>query len=367
MVVYHGTTRKRAKQICLVGFRPRKPSKRVWFAESRGYALGRAKTQARRSNDKAVVLTCDINIAELRRRYGPKRVAHRNRVIAIDAPVPVSVLRSYPAAHDQPASPGELAAWVNDLLGLKPHKGVSPAHEGVGRLSRWLASRMADRPTARIRPTELLAMARRWLPNIFEGYEVDFNRLRAYRTAETVSLLVEAPDPDEREEGALDLLIHRRAKRRAQGLARLAELEVEDLFDWCVMFLGDESVSVRAAALRAMLGCREVDLGLLEPLARSEAKRVRAAAIAALARHSGDDAPTWFERGLKDPSPCVRLETAAQLHRLDATEHRRLFELALHDPNPHVVRAARRLTGSKDYAKAALRAGRAVSGARRGG
>ena len=32
---------------------------------------------------------------------------------------------------------------------------------------------------------------------------------------------------------------------------------------------------------------------------------------AALAMHSGQDTPHWFTRGLKDPSPCVRLAAEA--------------------------------------------------------
>lgn len=44
MIVYHGTTSRRAQRICAEGFLPKKPSRCVWFAENRRYALGRAKT-----------------------------------------------------------------------------------------------------------------------------------------------------------------------------------------------------------------------------------------------------------------------------------------------------------------------------------
>jgi len=79
MIVYHGTTNRRARRICVEGFLPRKPSGRVWFAESRAYALGRAKTQARRSRDRPVVLACDIDIHRMRNRYGAKRILHRKQ------------------------------------------------------------------------------------------------------------------------------------------------------------------------------------------------------------------------------------------------------------------------------------------------
>ena len=38
MIVYHGTTARRARRICQEGFLPKKPSRRVWFAEGRTYA-----------------------------------------------------------------------------------------------------------------------------------------------------------------------------------------------------------------------------------------------------------------------------------------------------------------------------------------
>ena len=73
LIVYHGTTSRRAARICAQGFLPRKPSRRVWFAESRRYALRRAKTQAHRAHDRAAVLTCDIDLAQMRQRLGARR------------------------------------------------------------------------------------------------------------------------------------------------------------------------------------------------------------------------------------------------------------------------------------------------------
>ncbi len=116
------------------------------------------------------------------------------------------------------------------------------------------------------------------------------------------------------------------------------------------MFLTDESADVRVAALRTILCCEQADPERLTPLAESPDKRIRAAAIAALAKHSGAAAARWF-RGLKDPSACVRLETAAVLSELDPTENRKIFELALYDHNPQIAYLARKLTDGKGYAK----------------
>jgi hypothetical protein len=354
MIVYHGTTAYRARRIAAEGFLPRKPSRRVWFAEARAYALGRAKTQAKRARDTAVVLTCDIDLPQMRKVLGKRKVFHSGGVIAIKAPVPVNVLRShpgYPGYADQPSAPEDLAAWINDVLGLKPYKGVDKRHPGLDRLSRWVVNRMTSQPNSKIRPKQLLGMARRWLPEFFESVQIDLETMRARRSVATIEVEVELPpEPaDPREDQALDCLVSDKPARRARGLALLAELADPDLFDWCVMFLGDEA-EVKIAALHTMLSCDEVEAGVILPFASSEDKGIRAAATAALARHGGEGAADWFVQGLKDPEPCVRVETARQLDVLDPAEHKDVFELALCDPNPEIRRRADKLAVGKGLA-----------------
>ncbi len=353
MIVYHGTTRRRAGRICLEGFLPRKPSKRVWFAKGHGYALGRARTQARRSHDRPVVLTCDIDLGRMRDRYGKKRVIYRSGILAIDAPVPVSVLRSHPGAADQPTTPRELAAWVNRLLRLKDYKGVSPRHPGVNRLSRWVVNRLAARTRSIIPKTQLVEMARRWLPEFFEGVVVDPKRLHASHTVRTIEVGVDpgttADEARDREDQAVEYLMDANPKTRVRGLSLLAKTNDPDLFDWCVMHLDDEAPDVRIAALHAMRRCEDGAPEPIAPLAESDDKRVRGAAIAALARHAGKDAAGWVERGLKDPDPCVRLEAVALLPEFDPAKHPLIFDLALHDLNPSIVRRAEKLTGKKGH------------------
>ena len=226
MIVYHGTSRRRAMRICEVGFLPRKPSRRVWFAEDHGYALGRARTQARRAHDRPVVLTCEVDIQHIRRRLGGKRVFHKNRVIAIDGTIPVTVLRSHPAV-DSPTTPKELAGWLNRLLGLKPHKGVPRTHPGVERLSRWVSQRLQHKPRRPARPGELLHLAQHWLPEYFDGVEVDLDRLKVYPKVEQIHVAAEpelAP-VDPREIEALECLESDKPARRVRGLKLLVRLE----------------------------------------------------------------------------------------------------------------------------------------------
>jgi len=355
MIVYHGTTYRAAQQIHAEGFVPKKPSRLVWFARSRRYATGRAKTKARRARDRAVVLTCDLDLGQLRREFGTKRVRCRNNIIAIDGSVPPTVLCCCGAPIDQPSSPKDLADWVNTILGLKPHKGVGRSHPGIERLSRWVTNRVRSRPKSKLRPGELLQVAQQWLPEYFEDVEVDPDTLHVFRKvtidpAQAEPRLQE-PAVDERANEALGLLDDPKPKSRVRGLAVLEKIQEPDLFDWCAMYLDDESTEVRVAALHTMLKCEEGDGEAIEQFAESEDKRIRAAAIAALAKHSGEEAPRWVERGLKDPSPCVRLEASALLSLLDPEEHRSVFELALYDGNPQVAHRAQKLTHGKGYGK----------------
>ena len=355
MIVYHGTTKRRAQRICAEGFEPRKPSKRVWFAENRSYARGRAKAQARRAHDKPVVLVCDVNLNQLETKIGAKRIWRRNNVIAINANVPVSVLRSYPATPGQPTSPDELTCWVNELLRLKPYKGVSRRNPGIDRLSRWVVNKYATHPHKIIHQTELVEMARRWLPEYFEGLEIDAKQFHTYRTMKAIEVdLHSDAEPletitHEREDEALDCLLSPNPKQRIRGLTIFVEIDEPDLFDWCIMYLNDESINVCVAALHTMLRCKEADTNVIMPFIESENKRIRAAAIAALAVHSGKDAPRWVEYGLKDPSGCVRVATVELLSRLDPKDHHDVFELALYDPNPEIARRAHKLTTGKEF------------------
>ena len=191
MILYHGTTMHRAQRICECGFLPRKPSRRVWFAEDRRYALQRARTQARRAHDHPVVLTCDIDLNGLSQRLGPKRIFHRNRVIAINGPVPVTVLRSRPGL-ELPTTPEQLVQWVNHILRLKPHNGVGRRHTGIDRLSRWVNHRLRSQPGRKVQAKELLEMAQRWLPDFFDGVEIDFERLQTYPKVGEINVRIEA-------------------------------------------------------------------------------------------------------------------------------------------------------------------------------
>ena len=131
------------------------------------------------------------------------------------------------------------------------------------------------------------------------------------------------------------------AAARVRGLELLAELRDPDLFDWCAMFLDDPAVSVRIAALRVIAESGDGTAEIVEPLVHSENRRIRAAALAALIAHAADDeAPHWIERGLKDPCACVRVAAARSLRHLPLADHRELFALARHDPNPDVAHAA---------------------------
>ena len=352
MIAYHGTTIQRARRICREGLRPLPPSRRVWFAEDRTYAYHRARTWARRTDDRAIVLTADVDVAALRQTLGPGRVMHRNQILAIDGPVPTSALRWHPEV-DLSATPEEVAEWVTEILGPHRRPSVDKRHPGVQRLARWIDHQVGSRHRSELRWTEILEAARKWLPEHFVGTQVDLGRVRANPLVGTVHVEVDRRRPryDPRADEAVALLNAAGAKSRVRGLELLAGIHDPHLFDWCTLLLGDESVTVQLAALEAMLACEDPHPDVLEPLASSDNKRLRGAALAALTAHGAAESPRWFARGLKDPCPCVRITVARQLGRLDPATHEGLFELALTDPNPDVVRFARKLAAGQPYAR----------------
>ena len=549
MVVYHGTTTRKAQNIYRIGFLPMEPSRKVWFAVDKKYALRRAKNQALRTHDLPIVLQCNIDMNQMHNRFGKKGIFYKNGIIAINGSVPSSVLRSC-SILESLASPEELAAWVNELLGLKLHNGVSFSHPGIYKLSFFLEKRLTDARVDSIYLEEFLQKASQCLLEFFQGIDIEKEILRPQHNEEAnstlkvidereeevldclcaataeqqirglkllaeingpllfdwcmrnldgefkevrvavlhIMLVCDRVDPEvilpcatsegkrlraaaikvlakhssnsplhwferalnhdsidfysentiatwinhilglkagwdgvtlenpgihklsrwmeksifpsgrnirigeflhkaieclpqfsvvlesileklrayrhknihfeaepsgkvhnAREEEALDCLISKKPKRRIRGIKMLAELEDIDLFDWCAMLLSDGSTEVRIAALRTMLHCDKVDIQVILPITESENKRIRAAATAILAKHSGENAPYWFEKGLEDESACVRLETAALLSELAPTEHKYIFELALVDPNPRIRHIAQKLTTEKGF------------------
>ena len=351
MLLYHGTTRRSAEQIAIAGFAPRKPSRRVWFAQSKGYALRRAKVKARRSHDRPVVLLCELDLAALRRKLGSKRVVYRAGIVSINGSLPVTVLRHAPGVWDPPSSEPELAAWLNNVLGLKPYRGIGRRDPGLVRLARWIRNRRTSQPRSRLRDAEILERAAGWLPEWFRNVSIDPASLRVRRHAAELTVL-----PDLEQSGnavelgdAEEALVSGNARRRLRGLKRLRRAGDPDLVDWCALMLGDADRTVRRTALELIARSEDGDPHLLLPYSRCSHKGLRAAAVAGLVHLGGEESADWCVRGLRDPDDVVRLATARELARFDPRQHRRLFELALYDPNTQVAEIARKLSAHQGY------------------
>ena len=363
MIVYHGTTRKSAQQIQKEGFIPKGRTRRVWFAQNRDYARGRARTKAQRANDRPIVLKCNLDIDQLHIQYGNRRVIRRSGIIAVSAPVPKTMVRflnlrgedENPEQRTRWTNANELVRWINAILGVKPHKGVNRHHPGIPRLIAWVENQLAAQPNPKrgIDERELLSVARGFLNEIFDNFHVDFELLRTLPKTRAIPIEPTEsfdPDPDPREMEALDCLMSPKAKRRQRGLKLLAALGDPDLFDWCAMALADDSVAVRVEALKVMRQCEDIDPILLAAMADDDEKTVRAAAVEVLALRDGASAQ-WFWRGVTDPSVHVRMTLARQLDKLDPAAHRDIFEAALYDPHPDVARIAKKLTQGQGFAK----------------
>ena len=352
MQLYHGTTRRSAEQIAIAGFAPRKPSRRVWFAQSKSYALLRAKVKARRSRDRPVVLVCDLDVEALKRKLGSKRVVYRAGIVSINGSLPVTVLRHAPGVWDPPSSETELAAWLNNVLGLKAYRGIARSEPGLIRLARWIRNRRMSQPRSRLRDSEILERAAGWLPEWFANVSIDSATLRVHRHAAELTV---SPDLEQTEstveitDEVEEALASGNARRRLRGLRRLGRAGDPDLVDWCTLLLGDDDHTVRRTALELIASSEDGDPQLLLPFARCSHKGLRSAAIAGMAHLGGEDAAEWCLLGLRDPDDVVRVAAARELMRFDPRRHRRLFELALYDPNPQVADIARKLSAHQGY------------------
>ena len=315
----------------------------VWFAKHKGIALNRARHKARRGRDTPVVLTCDLNLPALRKSLGSRRVRVQGSVVVVDGPVPASVLTESSSVL-VPSRPDHLRIWVNRLLGFAPHEGVGRTDPGLDRLSRWLDQRIASNPVGDLKREELLEVGAQCLPGFFKRGRPDFERVSVPSEHEDPE-----PEPDEDSarsadtEKALGLMASESPAKRVRGLGLLVKTEDPDLLDWCAMSLGDTSDQVQVAALEAMLACEAIDEELVRPYAEAEGRRLRGAAIAALARHAPEGAEGWLRLGLTDPEPHVRVAAARQLGGIDPVEHAEVFDLALMNSHAEVVRIAERL------------------------
>ena len=348
MEFYHGTTLSNARGIIENGFRPRGGA--VWFTTQWNYAKNRAEQKARRKNGKPIVLKTELKIQELRTSLGNGKIQVRGGIVAINERLRVQLLQSN--SFELLACPMALAKWINHQVGLYSHNGLSQNHWGVVRLAHWMNNRMKSGTGNRIDWQEFFQKGRQWLPAFFDKISVSPERLPiqhlqndtiAVRVClETQERVLQPSKVDTPSEKAIADLSAANPKRRMRGLRSLEKLGTEELFDWCVLHLEDESVDVACNALRIMCRCDDGYIAPILPYAESKNRRIRAGALAALAKHDFDDTQRWFERGLKDPAACVRMEVAKLLPTLDRIAHQDLFDIARHDPNPVVKRLAKK-------------------------
>ena len=349
MVFYHGTTLSSARGIIENGFRPRGGA--IWFTTHWNYAKNRAEQKARRKHGRPVVLKTELEIEALRTHLGNGKIHAHGNVIAIRERLSVQLLQSN--LFELLASPAALAQWVNHQLGLYSHNGVSQNHWGVVRLAHWMDNRMRSGTGNRIDQREFFEKGKQWLPAFFdkipfspEGVPIQHlqNDTIAVQTLyiDTQEETAESLKADTRHIKAMADISDENPKRRIRGLQFLEKIGTEELFDWCALHLEDESVDVVCNALRIMCRCDEGYIAPILPHAEAKNRRIRASALAALAKHASDEAERWFERGLKDPATCVRMEVARLLPTLDRIEYQELFDIARHDPNPVVKRLAKK-------------------------
>ena len=94
-------------------------------------------------------------------------------------------------------------------------------------------------------------------------------------------------------------------------------------------------------------GCDQVNPFLVEDLAADGDRRLRAAALEVLDIHDESGARRWVWEGLTDPEAHVRMRLVHHLHRIDPGQCSDLFNTALTDPNPEIVKLARRQSAGR--------------------
>jgi len=362
MVYYHGTTLEKAEKIVQRGFLPKDGL--VWFSPAKWYSQTHARYKALYSSGKheqAIAFACDINVRKLRAKLGDHRVTDKNNLLTVSGFVQPSVLRAYATLHLLD-SYDAVAAWVRHF-GWDSPRTFDDLQPAIRKLSRWIRKCLTTgRHT--IQAEEFMRKGNQWLPEVFQLIDLD-HRLESLPVKRSgkhgrsgalawggyvgIEKFRQSYDTDSEtvykqhfavEEEALAYLTSHDPLERIRGLKLLAESKVDDLFSLCVLHLGDASRDVILTALQTMLACQKGDPEVIVPYAAASDRNIRAAAIAALAKHTADETVRWFEIGFSDPEPYVRLEVAAVLLHLDPLQHQGIFEPAYGDPDPEIRRLA---------------------------
>jgi hypothetical protein len=362
MIYYHGTTLEKAKMIVQRGFLPK--SGWVWFSQLKWFTQTHARYKALYSSGKheqAIAFACDLNVKKLRAQLGEHRVTAKGHVLTVGGFAQPSVLRAYATLHLLD-SYDAVAAWVRHF-GWDSPRALGDLQHGIRKLSRWVRKCLTT-GSRTIQAEEFMRKGNQWLPEVFALISLD-PRLellpveRSGKQGKTgvfvwsgyvgIKKFRQPSETDGRpvpqqhfavEEEALVCLTSDDPLERIRGLKLLAESKVDHLFSLCILHLGDVSRDVVLTALQTMLVCQSGDPEVIVPYATSSDKKIRAAAIAALAKHTADETVRWFEIGLSDPEVCVRLGIATLLLHLDPLQHQDIFELAYRDPNPEIRRLA---------------------------
>jgi hypothetical protein len=356
MIYYHGTKLGKAEKIVQRGFLPR--SGLVWFAKLKWIAQSHT-WWGHGDHEQAIALACDLNVEKLRAQLGEHRVTVRGNVLTVGGFIHPSVIRAYAMIHLL-NSYDAVEAWVQQF-NWKSRRTLDDLRPGIRKLSSWIRKCLAT-GNHTVQAEEFMRKGNQWLPEIFALIDLDprFDLLSVKRSGGRAGVLVWSgyvgiekfrppletdgkSIPQQHfavEEEAFLCLMSDDPQQRVRGLKLLAESKVNDLFDWCALYLADASRDVMLTALQTMLLCKSVDPEVIEPYSTSSDKQIRAAAIAALAEHTVDKTVQWFEVGLSDPEACVRLEVAALLSHLDPLQHQKIFELAYRDSNPEIRRLA---------------------------
>ncbi len=190
VVVWHGTSKSRAKSILKEGFRSSwARNAQLFFSRDPAVARRYAEARAGRENDKPALLTCSIDLSRYncceRRKDRDAAVVFKHKLIGREVVKRVTMLvrgqHEKEKREKQRNTSVELtnvtltfnsehagiAYWINSCLNLEGPNAIGEDHEAVGKIKQWLHDQTEAGRFGEVPDDEMLEKVREYLPQYF--------------------------------------------------------------------------------------------------------------------------------------------------------------------------------------------------------
>jgi hypothetical protein len=191
VILWHGTTRSRAKSILRQGFRFEKTMNErggglTFFTPSPKVARRYAQTRARAEGDRPAVIMCSIDLSRYNnyeRRGAIYVFGHEcisREVIRDVEGLPKRQLEKLENREDPSveftnvaltfnSGRAGIAYWINSYLKLSDVHRIPEHHESVGKIKQWLDDQVNAGRFGEVPEDEMLEQVRKYLPNTYHS------------------------------------------------------------------------------------------------------------------------------------------------------------------------------------------------------